>query len=179
MFTARKGGPMRRRLYFVLPDLACAIRTANDLLLARIEDKYMHFVGRDGMSLGELHAATVAQTSDLRHSLQLGAALGLVCGILLGSYLMIFPPDGLDLGIGTLLGTTIFGGMFGSWASTLIGLSVPSKQLEPFKRDIASGRILLMVDVVPERVDEIQQMVHSKHPDVADRGEETAIPAFP
>jgi uncharacterized protein YheU (UPF0270 family) len=170
---------MRRRLYFVLPDLASAIRTANHLLLARIEDKHMHFVGRDGMSLGELHAATVAQTSDLRHSLQLGAAIGLVGGVLLGGYLMVFPPDGLDLGVGTLVGATIFGGMFGSWASTLIGLSVPSKQLEPFKRDISSGRILLMVDVLHERVEEIQQMVHHEHPEVTDRGEETAIPAFP
>lgn len=170
---------MRRRLYFVLPDLACAIRTANDLLLARIEDKYMHFVGQDGMSLGNLHAATVAQTSDLRHSLQLGAAIGLVGGVLLGAYLMIFPPQGLDLGIGTLIGCTIFGGMFGSWASTLIGLSVPSKQLAPFKREIDGGKILLMVDVPPERADEIHRLVQGEDPGVADRGEDPAIPAFP
>lgn len=170
---------MRRRLYFVLPDLATAIRTANDLLLARIEDKYMHFVGRDGMHLGQLHAATVAQTSDLRHSLLLGAALGLVCGGLLGAYLMMAPPDGLDLGIGTLVGCTIFGGMFGSWASSLIGLSVPSKRLTPFRREIDAGRILLMVDVPHDRVEEIQRVVRAEHPDVSDRGEDPAIPAFP
>ncbi|HTT10816.1 MAG TPA: DUF1269 domain-containing protein [Burkholderiaceae bacterium] len=170
---------MRRRLYFVLPDLACAIRTANDLLLARIEDKCMHFIGRDGMSLGELHAATVAQTSDLKHSLQLGAALGLAGGVLLGAYLMISPPEGLDLGVGTLIGCTIFGGMFGSWASTLIGLSVPSKQLAPFKRDLDSGKILLMVDVPADRVDEIHKLVQREDPTVADRGEDPAIPVFP
>ncbi|HYS13093.1 MAG TPA: DUF1269 domain-containing protein [Burkholderiaceae bacterium] len=170
---------MRRRLYFVLPDLACAIRTANDLLLARIDDKYMHFVGRDGMSLGELHAATVAQTSDLRQSLQLGAGIGLVGGLLLGTYLMIVPPDGLDLGVGTLIGCTIFGGMFGSWASTLIGLSVPSKRLEPFKREIDAGKIVLLVDVPAERVEEVHKLVQRQSPDVTDRGEDPAIPAFP
>jgi hypothetical protein len=170
---------MRRRLYFVLPDLACAIRTANDLLLARIEDKHMHFVGRNGMSLGQLHAATLAQTSDLRHSLLIGAGLGLLGGLLLGSYLMVSPPAGLDLGIGALIGITIFGGMFGTWASTMIGLSVPSKHLGPFWRDIEAGRILLMVDVPVERVEEIQQLVRREGPEVADRGEETAIPAFP
>lgn len=170
---------MRRRLYFVLPDLATAIRTANDLLLARIEDKYMHFVGRDGMSLGQLHAASVAQTSDLRHSLQLGAAIGLVGGVLLGAYLMVFPPEGLDLGVGTLIACTIFGGMFGSWASTLIGLSVPNKQLMPFRREIQAGKILLMVDVPVDRVDDVHKLVQSEHPDVSDRGEDPAIPAFP
>ena len=170
---------MRRRLYFVLPNLGCAIRTANDLLLARVEDRYMHFVGRDGMQLGQLHAATVAQTSDLRHSLQVGAALGSVCGVLLGAYLMVLPPDGLDLGVGTLIACTIFGGMFGSWASTLIGLSVPNKQLAPFRQDIDAGRILLLVDVPHERVEEIQKLVQAEHPEVADRGEDPAIPAFP
>jgi hypothetical protein len=170
---------MRRRLYFVLPDLACAIRTANDLLLARIDDKYMHFMGRDGMSLGELHEATVAQTSDLRHSLQVGAALGLVGGVLLGVYLLVFPPDGFDLGVGTLVACTIFGGMFGSWASTLIGLSVPSKQLAPFRGEIQHGRILLMVDVPADRVDEIHALVQRCDPGITDRGEDPAIPAFP
>jgi hypothetical protein len=170
---------MRRRLYFVLPNLGCAIRTANDLLLARIEDKHMHFVGRDGFSLGALHAATIAQTSDLRDSLQLGALLGLVGGVALGTYLMVLPPQGLDLGIGTFITCALFGGMFGSWAATLIGLSVPSKHLSPFQRDIDSGRILLMVDVPPERADEIHRLVQGEHPDIADRGEDPAIPAFP
>ena len=62
---------MRHRLYFVLPDLASAIRTANDLLLARVEDRHMHFLGRRGMSLGELHEASYLQKSDLRHALWL------------------------------------------------------------------------------------------------------------
>jgi len=170
---------MRRRLYFVLPDLGSAIYTANDLLLARVEDRHMHFLGKDGMSLGELHAAGLAQTSDLRHSLQLGAAIGLAGGLLLGGFLMIAPPDGFDLGIGTLLACTLGGGIFGSWAATLIGLSAPNKQLDPFRREIESGKILLMVDVPAARVEEVHQLVARRHPEVADRGEDPAIPVFP
>jgi len=67
---------MKRRLYFVLPDLGSAIRTANDLLLARVEDRYMHFLAKRGMSLGELHEANYFQKSDLRHSMQVGFILG-------------------------------------------------------------------------------------------------------
>jgi len=67
---------MRRRLYFVLPDLGSAIRTSNDLLLARIEDRYMHFLAKRGTSLGELNEANVFQKSDLRHSMQLGFMFG-------------------------------------------------------------------------------------------------------
>jgi hypothetical protein len=55
---------MRRRLYFLLPDLGSAIQTANDLLLARLEDRNMHFLARRGMSLGALHEANYFQKSD-------------------------------------------------------------------------------------------------------------------
>ncbi len=170
---------MRRRLYFVLPDLACAIRTANDLLLARIEDRHMHFAGPDGMQLGRLHAANLAQTSDLGHSVQVGAAIGLAGGALLGTYLLVAQPAGLDVGIGVFILCTLFGGMFGSWASSLIGLSVPNKKLAPYQRDLAAGHILLMVDVPVERVEEIHTLVRGEHPEVVDRGEDPAIPAFP
>jgi hypothetical protein len=35
---------MRRRLYFLLPDVESAHRIANDLLLARIEDRHTEAV---------------------------------------------------------------------------------------------------------------------------------------
>src|SRR5688500_11184033 len=37
----RKETFMRRRLYFLLPDVESARRTADDLLLARVEDRHM------------------------------------------------------------------------------------------------------------------------------------------
>jgi hypothetical protein len=48
---------MRRRLYFVLPDVESAKRTANDLLLARVDDRHMRFLARRGTSLEPLHEA--------------------------------------------------------------------------------------------------------------------------
>src|SRR5712692_11412711 len=66
VFLKRRTG-MRRRVYFLLPDLGSAIRTANDLLLARVEDRSMHFLAKRGMSLGELHEANALQKSDAVH----------------------------------------------------------------------------------------------------------------
>ena len=71
---------MRRRLCLVLPDLASARRTADDLLRARVEDRHMHFLGRRDVSLGELHAASVLQKTDVRHAFFLGAGIGVVGG---------------------------------------------------------------------------------------------------
>ncbi len=46
---------MRRRIYWLLPDLASARRTMNDLLLARVGDEHIHFVAKDGADMQGLH----------------------------------------------------------------------------------------------------------------------------
>jgi NADPH:quinone reductase-like Zn-dependent oxidoreductase len=47
---------MRLRMYVTLPDTSSARKLANDLLLARIEDRHMHFLARRGTDLGILSA---------------------------------------------------------------------------------------------------------------------------
>ena len=94
---------MKRRLYVVLPDLASAITTANDLLMARVEDRHMHFLGKRGMSMGVLHEASVLQKSDVRHALFLGCGLGALGGMLLGVYLKLNPIGDFTFDAGTLL----------------------------------------------------------------------------
>jgi hypothetical protein len=170
---------MRRRLYFILPDLASAIGTANDLLLARVEDRHMHFLGPRGMSLGDLHEASFLQKSDLRHSLQLGAGLGVIGGLAFGVYLMMTPMGEFQFGLGTVILCALAGAMFGSWAATMIGLSTPNSHLKPYAKEIEAGHILLMVDVPPTRVEEIQRLVGQRHPEATDRGVDPVIPAFP
>ena len=44
---------MRRRLYFVLPDVASAEQTLHDLLLARIEVSHIHCLARRDLPMGE------------------------------------------------------------------------------------------------------------------------------
>ncbi len=170
---------MRRRLYVVLPDLASAIQTANDLLIARVDDRYMHFLGKRGMSLGGLHEASVLQKSDVRHALFLGAGLGALGGMLLGIYLRLTPIADITFDAGTFLLTTLGGMAFGAWTSTLIGLSTPNTALKEYEADIQAGKILLMVDVPSSRVDEIEALLARHHPEAVGKGVDPSIPAFP
>ena len=71
---------MRRRLYFLLPDLPSARKTMDDLLLARIEESHIHFLARPGMPMDGLNECSALQATDLVH----GAQTGLVTGALLG-----------------------------------------------------------------------------------------------
>ncbi len=170
---------MRRRLYFVLPDLGSAIRTANDLLLARIEDGHMHFLAKRGMSLGQLHEANFFQKTDLWHSMRLGFMLGGAVGMVAGIYMYLTPPEGTQLQLITVLIATVVGAMFGAWAASMIGISTPNVSLKRFEAELKEGHVLLMVDVTKERVEEIKELVHSNHPEASDHGLEPSIPVFP
>jgi hypothetical protein len=155
---------MRRRLYFLLPDLASAIQTSNDLLLARVEDRHMHFLARRGTSLGKLREATYLQKSDAVHGAELGFVIGGVGGFLIGIYIYLTPPEGVALQLVTVLLSTVIGAVFGAWAASLVATSVPNSRLKPFQKDIDAGKILMMVDVPPSRIEEIQDLVSHRHP---------------
>jgi len=170
---------MRRRLYVLLPDVGSARQTADDLLLARIEDRHMHFLSRRETALGELHEASFLQKSDVRRAFFVGAGLGLLGGAALGVYLKMSTLGGYHFDVDTLLLCTVAGLLLGAWGSTLIGVSTPSVQLKPFDIDLAAGKILLMVDVPHARVDEIQQLLARRHPEAVDRGLDLTMPAFP
>ena len=171
---------MRRRMYFVLPDVAAAEQTTNELLLARVEERHIHCLGRRGTPMGELHEASVLQKTDLVHGAEVGIVCGAIAGVLLGAVFAFVP----------LLGHTVLppvamplmalgGAVFGVWASSLIASSTPNSRLRMFDDDFAAGRILMMVDVPAHQVDSIRDLVGKRHPEAIQRGLEPAIPAFP
>lgn len=169
---------MRRRLYFLLPDLASARKTADDLLLARLEDRHMHFLARRGTDLGELHEASYLQKTDLLHGAGVGLALGAGAGLLLGGAIVLFPPVGSPE-IGTVLVTTLIGALLGAWMSSMAAAAVPNSRLKQFQEEIARGKILLMVDVPFARVEAVRDLLRARHPEAVPGGQETRFPAFP
>ena len=170
---------MRRRLYFLLPDVESARRTADDLLLARIEHRHMHFLARRGTALEELNEASALQKSDLVHGAEVGLVAGGAAGLIVGGLLLLAGPSGLEIHPFTVLFGMLACALFGAWVASMIGASVPNSRLRAFSEDIDAGRVLMMVDVQPSRVEEVRALVHRRHPEASDRGIEPAIPAFP
>ena len=171
---------MDHRIYWLLPGVASARRTMNDLLLARISVGHIHFLARDDIDMTGLHEANVLQSSDLIRSAQLGLVIGTFAGAALGFVVAYFFPivgDSPQWGIAAAL--TVAGALFGAWSSSMIGISTPSVRLKRFEGAIAQGQILMMVDVPRSRVDEIERLLQSSHPEAHFEGEEPGIPAFP
>lgn len=170
---------MKRRLYWMLPDLSSARGTANDLLLARVEDRSMHFMSKRGTDFGELHEASILQKTDIRHAATQGSLTGCALGALTAAVLAFVPATKDLVGPFTMLMMIGCGGMFGFWASSLVGVSVFNSKLKRFESDLDNGRVLLILDVPVHRVEEIRGLLQARHPEAQWGGQETAIPAFP
>jgi hypothetical protein len=170
---------MKRRLYFLLPDVASAKRTANDLLLARVDDRRMHFLAKRGTDLGELHEASYLFKTDLMRGAGIGLALGVLGGALLGALIVHQPPDGTHPGLAAAVLATVVGALLGLWMGSMAASAVPNSRLKPFSDEIALGKVLLIVDVPYERVDEVRGIVALRHPEVLRAAQEARYPAFP
>jgi hypothetical protein len=152
----------------------------DDLLLARIDEGHMHFVGREDADMTGLHAANVLQTSDVIRSAEVGLVIGGATGAIVGAIVaVVYPVFGDKSHWGLIAVLAVAGALFGAWASSMIGASTPSQRLKRFEPQIEQGQILLMVDVPRRRVEEIEQRLQALHPEAHLEGVEPNIPAFP
>ena len=171
---------VRRRIYWLLPDLASARRTMDDLLLARISEPHIHFVAREEADMSGLNAANVLQSSDVIRAAQAGLVIGGAAGAVLGvGVAQYFPLFGTAPEWGLVAVLSILGAVFGAWASSMIGVSAPNNRLKRFAPAIEQGQILLMVDVPRSRINDIEARLAALHPEARLEGMEPNIPAFP
>lgn len=170
---------MRRRLYFILPDVDSARRTADDLLLARVEDRHMAFLARRGTDLGGLREAGYLVKTDFLHGAGVGLGLGALGGLLLGSMILLFPIAGTRPHPGILFIAVLVGGLLGAWVASMVGSSVPNSRLKGFEPDLERGKLLMMVDVPLGAVEKVRELVLERHPEAVAAGQVRPYPVFP
>ena len=156
---------MRRRLYFILPDVESARRTADDLLLARVEDRHMRFLAKRGTELDPLHEAGYLDKTDMVH----GAAVACRAR---SHYRRACRRDGGGVSAGRHEPAARRGAR--RHADRRAARRVDGKHggrggaelaAQAIQADIEAGRVLMMVDVPFGRVDEITELVVSRHPE--------------
>lgn len=170
---------MRHRIYWLLPNQPIARRVMNELLLARIECRHMHFMGREGVDLGGLHEANALQSSDLICAAQRGMIVGAALGAAAGAAFAVSAIFGEAAKPAIVGALAAVGALFGTWSASLIGASIPSRRLTRFQPALDRGEILLMVDVPHGRVKEIEGLLQGSHPEAHFEGHEPTVPAFP
>jgi hypothetical protein len=103
-----------RRLYFLAPSVDTAGAIVDDLLLARIEERHIHLIAKEGTPLGDLPEASLLQKSDFIPAIEKGLAVGGATGVVAGIVATTFPPAGLVLGGGAVLAIALAGAGVGA-----------------------------------------------------------------
>ena len=170
---------MKRRLYFLLPDVESCTRTVNDLLLARVEDRHMHCLAKRGTDLGELHEASYLLKTDLMRGAAIGIFFGALAGVILGYLIVNYPPQGTHPGLAAAVLAALLGAALGVWLGSMAATGAPNSRLRQFGDELERGKVLLIVDVPYEKVDRIRDIVAARHPEVLASSQETRYPAFP
>lgn len=168
-----------KRIYFLVPDIATTKKIVDDLLLQRIEERHIHVIAKRGTSLEDLPEASLLQKSDFIPAVEQGAALGGSTGLLAGLVAVALPPASTVIAGGVLLATTLAGAGVGAWLGGMVGMNVGNRRLKEFEDAIEAGELMVLADVPPERVEEIETCVKKHLPQVEIEGTEPKIPAFP
>jgi len=166
-----------RRLYFLLPDLDVTHKVVDELLLARVEERRIHIIAKEGIPLKDLPEASLIQKSDFVPAVERGIAMGGATGVVAGLAALAMP--GVVIAGGALLALGLAGAGMGAWLGGMIGMDVENTHIKQFEEAIQGGQLLVLVDVPKDRVDAIQELVKKHHADADFEGTEPTIPAFP
>lgn len=160
---------MRRKLYFMLPDIKTAHHMMDQMLLARIEERYIHFLAKPDMPLEGLPEANIIEKTDSLHGVGVGAVIGGVSGALGGLLVVAFPSlvalpttNGRPMQTLAIIAIALAGAVFGAWWSGMIATAIPNSSLEPYKDRIAKGEVLMIVTVPYHRIREIRALIDKK-----------------
>ena len=167
-----------KRMYFLVPGIETTKKIVDDLLLARVDQRHIHVLGKRGVPLEGLPEASFLQKSDFVPALERGMFFGGLTGILLGVFIIAFPGE-MVLSGGTILATFLIGTGLGAWISSMVGSSIANSQITRFAPAIESGKFLMMVDVPRSRIEAIEKLIKDRYPKAISEGTEPTMPAFP
>ena len=161
---------MRRRLYFVLPNIKSAHTIMDELLLDRIDETHIHFHADKNQLLGDLPTASAIEKSDVVYSAMAGFLFGAMFGLLGGVLAYMVPWWFGEVSLMVIPYCMVLGAIAcAAWAAA-VATSAPSYRIKVHENEIEQGNILMIISVPLRRLKEIRNRLVSKHPEATYSG---------
>ena len=159
---------MKRRLYFLLPDVAHARAVVARLETNGIESKYTHVIAAQGIDLEDLPLASANQRMDLGARLETifwdGNLVLFFLALIALTALILMNASGFWLLVPAIIMLTTF----------IVGVGftryIPNVHLSEFVDALRRREILLMVDVSAGQVARVEKLIHHNHPEAINGG---------
>lgn len=153
-----------RRLYFILPDTLRATAVAQELLDSGISARRIAFASRNPQPAPI--AGITVQSPDNDRGARLERSLwNLNLGVFFAALAMLIVMLAAEVSLPWLALPLLI--MLASFFAGERFTHVPDTHLQEFTSAVRHGEVVLVVTVPPERVAEIEALVHRHHPDAA------------
>jgi hypothetical protein len=141
---------MKTRCVFSTPDLATARAAMVAARQAGVPDDDISLIAREDIALEQVPDHRMMGGTDFYPAAARGVACGGGAGVLLGLIAIAFPPLGVTFAGAAAI--ALAGAAVGCWTGALVGTDVPDAVHRKFKDEIASGRILVVLDASKDRL---------------------------
>ena len=139
---------MKTRHVFSTPDITTAQAAMQAARESGVDDEDILLVARADIELDSIPNDRQEADSDFIPAALRGAGYGGAAGLLAGLVAVVVAPIGLTLaGAGAF---ALAGALVGSWASALMGSSLPDPVRRRFEDEIHAGNILMVIDATKE-----------------------------
>ncbi|NVK21538.1 MAG: hypothetical protein HWD86_03390 [Kangiellaceae bacterium] len=154
--------------------------TYHDLQNHGVKDEDLHVVSnQDGKVLRHgLNAANAWYRTNIIHSAIRGLIIGLLIGLAIAFSAIFASSIEAYYGTAGFVLTVLFCTGFGVWLGGFIGLQKHNYKLKRYFKYVDDGNFLLLIDTKPDEIDNIHNMMKSRHPQLKLLSDdvETAIP---
>jgi hypothetical protein len=154
-------------LYYLAPTLDSTHRVSDDLHASGVSDFFLHVISKNesGLKEQQIHSSNYLETLDIVRVGFMGAAVGVVVGLVGAGLLMYFQPFGPDVPDIVYLIVVAVATLFGAWEGGLTGIASENKKLAKFHHDIAAGRYLILIYARKEQGAAVRAMMRDRHPE--------------
>lgn len=148
---------MKTRHVYSASELAIAHAAMDAARRSGVDNDGVSLIARSDIELEAIPDDRKVVDGDFYPAAIRGVTGGAVVGLLAGLVAVAVPPIGLTLAGAGL--TTLAGAAMGGWATALAGSAVPDPVRREFEKEIAAGRILVVLDAEDEVLEQADRTV--------------------
>ncbi len=155
-------------IYYLSPNLISTHKISDDLHDTGVGDWFIHVISKDeaGLQREHLHSSNYLETLDFIRDGFIGAACGLLVGLLFAFALNVFEPFGPGMPMWAYMAIVALVTCFGAWQGGLIGIASENKKLSNFHNDIEAGKYLVLIYAKKNQEQKVKDMMAQKNPGV-------------
>ena len=154
-------------LYYLARTLESTHRVSNDVRALGVNDSLLHVISNDeaGLKKQHIHSSNYLETLDLIGDGLIGAALGVIPGVVGVALLKFFEPFGPNVPRVVYFATVAFAVLFGAWEGGLTGIATENRKLAKFHDDIERGWYLILIYTPKDQEAAVREVIRARHPE--------------